>query len=76
MRKKTQKPPTIQDLNPELSPEELEEAEANLLAYVDVVWRIYKRAETINESGGNIRVKNIGSANLNNVRVRWTAFGT
>lgn len=33
----------ICNLYPELGPEELEDAQANLVAYVDVVCRIYER---------------------------------
>lgn len=46
MPKKPQKPITIQDLYPDLCPEEQEEAKANLLRYLNVVWRIYKRLES------------------------------
>ena len=35
----------IQDLYPELSPKQQEEAEQNLLGYLDVVCRIYERIE-------------------------------
>jgi hypothetical protein len=38
---------TIQDLYPELSPEEQEEAHRQLQAYLKVVWRIYKRQHNI-----------------------------
>jgi hypothetical protein len=34
---------TIQDLYPDLTPEEQAEAERNLLAYLDVVRRIFER---------------------------------
>jgi len=34
---------TIQDLYPDFSPEEQAEAEANLKAYMNLVWRIYTR---------------------------------
>jgi hypothetical protein len=37
------KPPTIEDLYPDLSPEDQEEAERNLKAYAALVWRIYNR---------------------------------
>ncbi|MEJ7862397.1 MAG: hypothetical protein WKF90_12275 [Pyrinomonadaceae bacterium] len=37
---------TIQDLYPELTPEQQEEAERNLLGYLDVVRRIYERLES------------------------------
>lgn len=36
---------TIQDLYPDLTPEQQEEAEFNLLGYLDVVKRIYERLE-------------------------------
>ncbi len=36
---------TIQDLYPELTPEQQAEAEHNLLGYLDVVRRIYERLE-------------------------------
>jgi len=37
---------TIQDLYPELTLEQQEEAERNLLGYLDVVRRIYERLES------------------------------
>jgi hypothetical protein len=37
---------TIQDLYPELTPEQQEEAECNLLGYLDLVRRIYERLES------------------------------
>ncbi len=43
MPKKPHKPPTIQDLYPDLSPEEQIEAEYNLKRYVNLCWRIYNR---------------------------------
>lgn len=36
---------TIQDLYPDLSPEEQAEAEANIKAYIRVVWKIFQRLE-------------------------------
>jgi hypothetical protein len=42
-RKKPPKRPTIEDLYPELSPEEQEEAERNLRAYLELVVRIFER---------------------------------
>jgi hypothetical protein len=43
MHKKPHKPPTIQDLYPELSPEQQAEAEYNLKRYVNLCFRIYSR---------------------------------
>ncbi len=43
MNQKSQKPPTIEDLYPDLSPEEREEAKENLRRYLDLVRRIYER---------------------------------
>ena len=37
--------PTLRDLYPDLTDEELEEAEENLQGYLDVVLRIYERLE-------------------------------
>lgn len=42
-KKKPPKRPTIEDLYPELSPEEQEEAERNLRAYLELVVRIFER---------------------------------
>jgi hypothetical protein len=39
------------DLYPNLTPEELAEAEYNLTRYVDVVRRIYKRVKNLTEPG-------------------------
>jgi hypothetical protein len=40
---KNKKPITIEDLYPDLSPEDREEAEHNLKEYVRIVWGIYNR---------------------------------
>ena len=40
---KDQQPITISDLYPDLSPEKLQEAEANLRRYVQIIWRIRQR---------------------------------
>jgi hypothetical protein len=40
---KNKKSITIQDLYPDLSPEEQEEAEHNLKEYVRIIWGIYNR---------------------------------
>ena len=37
--------PTLRDLYPDLTDEELEEAEENLQGYLDVVLRIYERLQ-------------------------------
>ena len=42
-KKRPPKRPTIEDLYPELSPEEQEEAERNLRAYLELVVRIFER---------------------------------
>lgn len=39
---------TIQEIYPNLSPEELSEAEYNLREYALLVWRIYKRVKREN----------------------------
>ena len=49
-RKKPANVPTIEDLYPELSPEQLEEAEQNLRAYLELVVRIFERVRK--EPGG------------------------
>lgn len=40
---KDQHPITISDLYPDMSPEKLQEAEANLRRYVQILWRIHQR---------------------------------
>jgi hypothetical protein len=42
-KKRPPERPTIEDLYPELSPEEQEEAERNLRAYLELVVRIFER---------------------------------
>lgn len=49
-RKQSADVPTIEDLYPELSPEQLEEAERNLRAYLELVVRIFERVRK--EPGG------------------------
>lgn len=51
-RNKREKPPTIADLYPDLSPEEQQEAEYFLNRYLQIVWEITEesmRTENIDE---------------------------
>jgi hypothetical protein len=40
---KDNRPITISDLYPDMSAEKLQEAEANLRRYVEILWRIHQR---------------------------------
>jgi hypothetical protein len=43
----------LSDLYPDLTPEELAEAEYNLTRYIDVVRRIYERVNDLTETEGD-----------------------
>jgi hypothetical protein len=45
------KTPSIEDLYPDLSPEEEQEAKENLDQYINLVWRIYNRLKMEGKMG-------------------------
>jgi hypothetical protein len=53
-------PITIQDLYPELTPEQQQEAEYRLKRYIDIIARIYERTQGLTASDGAATLKGKG----------------